>query len=190
MASSLAPSNADRFRIEYSGKVAEMDTSLISRAALAGFLKHAFDAHSLNYLNAPAQAKKLGLQVSESRNPNPVDFTDLILIEAVSGDTTTTVAGTFFGGRPRVVRINDYMVECEASGHILMVENNDAPGTVGMVGTLLGKHQINIANMALSRNVEGGTAVTLINTDSTLTESVLEELRAQPNILAVRAISV
>jgi D-3-phosphoglycerate dehydrogenase len=88
------------------------------------------------------------------------------------------------------VRINDYSVECEAGGHILMVENNDAPGTVGMVGTLLGKHKINIANMALSRNVEGGTAVTLINTDSTLTESVLEELRAQPNILAVRAISV
>lgn len=190
MAASLAPANADRFRIEYSGKVAEMDTSLISRAGLAGFLKHAFDAHSLNYLNAPAQAKKLGLEVSESSNPNAVDFTDLILVEAVSGETTTTVAGTFFGGRPRVVRINDYMVECEASGHILMVENSDAPGTVGLVGTLLGKHQINIANMALARNVAGGTAVTLINTDSTLTDAVLDELRAQPNILAVRAITV
>ena len=190
MAASLSPANTEKFRIEYSGKVSEIDTALITRAALTGFLRHAFDAHSLNYLNAPSQAKNLGLQVTESKDPNPVEFTDLITITATSGDVTNTVAGTFFGGQSRVVRINDYTVECEARGHILMVENNDAPGTVGHIGTALGKHNINIANMALSRNVAGGTAVTLINTDSDVTEAALEELRALPNILAVRSITV
>ena len=190
MASVLGPAQAESFRVEYSGKVGELDTTLVTRAALTGFLRHAFDAHSLNYLNAPSQAKKLGLQVIDSKNPNQGEFTDLIEVQVVSGENSVTIAGSFFGGRARVVKVNAYHVECSPEGHILMVENNDTPGIIGFLGTSLAQHGVNIADMALARNTVGATAIAVLNLDNRPTEALLAALRANPNILSVRTLSV
>jgi D-3-phosphoglycerate dehydrogenase / 2-oxoglutarate reductase len=190
LAALLGPAQADSFRVEYSGKISEQDTTLVTRAALAGFLSQAFDAHALNYLNAPAHAKKLGLQVVDSKNPHQVDFSELIEIQVVSGEQSATLAGTFFGGRARVVKVNAYHVECQPDGHILLVENNDTPGIIGLIGTLLARHGVNIADMALARNAAGATAIAVLNLDSAPGDAVLDALRADPNILTVRSIFV
>lgn len=190
LASLLGPRQADTFKVEYSGKIGETDTTLITRAALTGFLRHAFDKHGLNYLNAPSNASKLGLRVSESKNPVQAEFSELIELKAICGDTVATIAGTFFGGEPRVVKINDYHVECQPEGHVLLVENNDTPGIIGAIGTILAESRVNIADMALARNAAGATAITALNLDSAPPETVLEALRANPNILSVRALEL
>jgi len=190
MASALAPAQADSFRIEYSGKASEIDTTLVSRAALTGFLRQAFDATSLNYLNAPSQAKKLGIEVIDGKNPNPGEFTDLIEIVVTGGESTTTIAGTFFAGRPRVVKINAYRVECAPHGTILMVENNDTPGIIGTLGSTLADHGVNIANMALARTTAGARAIAVFNLDSPPDEKTLAVLAANKNILSVRLIEI
>ncbi len=190
LAALLGPAQAESFQVQYSGTVGELDTTLVTRAALTGFLRHAFDAHSLNYLNAPSHAKKLGLQVVDSKNANPGEFTDLIEVRVATDDAQATIAGSFFGGRARVVKINAYHVECTPEGTILMVENNDTPGIIGFIGTTLAAHGVNIADMGLARNKAGATAIAILNLDSVPEEALLGALRANPNILSVRTLTV
>lgn len=190
LAAAVAPAQADRFRIEYSGKAGEIDTTLVSRAGLTGFLRHAFESTSLNYLNAPAQAKKLGLEVSDSRNPNQVAFTDLTEITVTCGEETTRIAGTLFAGAPRVVQVNDYHVECDPKGVLLLVENNDTPGIIGLLGSTLSEHGINIANMSLARTTAGAKAIAILNLDSPPGAQALDALRANGNILSVKVIEI
>ncbi|QQL45845.1 phosphoglycerate dehydrogenase [Sulfuriroseicoccus oceanibius] len=184
LAATVAPRNAERFRIEYSGGLSEKDTTLVTRAGLKGLIDAAWGDTEINYLNAPANAKRLGLQITESKQADPGEFTDLIKIIVTAGDQTTTVAGTLFGGKPRVVLINDHHVEGKAEGNVLIVENNDQPGMIGQMGSILGNHGVNIAHMALSRSGAGEKALVFINLDSTPSDEVLDELRAQPSILS------
>ncbi len=76
------------------------------------------------------------------------------------------MAGTFFGTTPRIVKINGRHVEAKPEGVLFLLENRDRPGIVGHVGTLMGKHDVNIASMSLSRNEAGGSALTVLNLDS------------------------
>jgi D-3-phosphoglycerate dehydrogenase len=103
----------------------------------------------------------------------------------VKGDDVTTVAGTFFGNSARIVHIAGHYVETSPTGRFLFVENDDRPGIVGVIGTSLGTAQVNIANMALSRNKETKTAVTVIEVDNEPTPELLSALRSTPGILRV-----
>ena len=93
--------------------------------------------------------------------------------------------GSFFGGDPRIVKINGHRVEATPEGTLLLIENDDRPGMIGAYGTILGKHRVNIANMSLSRNVEGGTAVTLLTLDSAPSDTVVAELEQVPGVKRV-----
>ncbi len=190
LASLLGPKQAESFKIEYSGKIAEADTTLITRAALAGFLREAFEEHGLNLLNAPSHASKLGLRVVDSKNPMQQEFTELLELKVVCGSQTSTVAGTFFGGRARIVKINDYHVECQPAGPILLVENNDTPGIIGLIGQTLADAKVNIADMALARAAEGTTAIAALNLDSMPSETTMQSLRDNPSIHNVRALTL
>src|SRR6266540_1306719 len=159
--SQIAPRRADSLNINYSGKVNEVDTTAITRAALKGFLQLA-GGSEVNEVNAPAFAETLGLKVSESRLSAPGDYTDMLELSAVGEGKTVSVGGAFFGATPRIVSINSRPVEARPHGVVLVLENTDRPGMVGRVGTLLGDHGVNIATMSLSRNQAGGTAKLLM----------------------------
>jgi D-3-phosphoglycerate dehydrogenase len=109
--------------------------------------------------------------------PEPTEFSDLIEVQVSNPDHTAVISGSFFGGDPRIVKINGRRVEAKPEGTLLLLENLDRPGMIGAYGTILGKHQVNIANMSLSRNEEGGTALTLLSLDSTPDEAVIQELQ-------------
>ena len=136
-------------------------------------------------LNAIGTAENLGLRFTESRVPGPTEFVDLIAVEVGSGDNKAVISGSFFGGHPRIVKINGRRVEATPEGTLLLLENDDRPGMIGSYGTILGKHQVNIANMSLSRNVEGGTALTLLTLDSTPPQEVIQELEKLPGVKRV-----
>jgi D-3-phosphoglycerate dehydrogenase / 2-oxoglutarate reductase len=187
--SQIAPKRVDSLNINYSGKVNEADTTAITRAVLKGFLQIA-GGIEVNEVNAPAFAETLGLKVTESRLSAPGDYTDMLELSAVAEGKTVSVGGAFFGATPRIVSINSRPVEARPHGVVLVLENADRPGMVGRIGTLLGEHGVNIATMSLSRNQAGGTALTVLNLDTTPSEELLSEIRANEDIHSAQVIQL
>ena len=188
--SQLAPAQPDVLRVNYAGQIADLDTALISRAALKGFLERGSSEEAVNFLNAPSMAERKGLRFTESRLAGPAEFTDLIELSVGREGERTTIAGTFFGGEPRIVKIANKRMEIAPEGYLLLLENKDMPGMVGAYGTLLGKHQVNIAHMSLSRDTKDGTALVVLNLDAQPSEAVLEDLRNLPNVVSVKLLGI
>jgi D-3-phosphoglycerate dehydrogenase / 2-oxoglutarate reductase len=187
--SQLAPRRADFLNINYSGKVNEVDTTAITRAVLKGFLQSA-GGNEVNEVNAPAFAESLGLKITEARLSAPGDYSDMLELSASAEGKNISVGGAFFGITPRIVSINTRPVEARPHGVILVLENTDRPGMVGRIGTLLGEHGVNIATMSLSRNQAGGTALTVLNLDSTPREELLNEIRGSEDIRSAQVIEL
>jgi D-3-phosphoglycerate dehydrogenase / 2-oxoglutarate reductase len=186
----IAPPHAEVLRINYSGRLADMDTALVSRGALRGYLSHGCDPDQVNLINCMGVAEKRGLRFTESRMGEPGQFTDLVEVVAGSGENQATIAGSFFGGDPRVVMINGRHVEAKPhkGRTFLLLENMDRPGMIGLLGTLLGRHGINIASMTLSRDTEGGKAMTLLSLDSSPPPAVVAELHGTEGISVARVL--
>ena len=187
--SQVAPRRVDELRINYSGKVNELDTAPITRAVLKGFLQNAGGA-DVNEVNAPAFAQSLGLKVTETRLSAAGDYTDLLELSATAEGKTVSVGGAFFGVTPRIVSVNSRPVEARPHGVILVLENTDRPGIVGRIGTLLGAHSVNIATMSLSRNQAGGMALTVLNLDNAPDDTLLREIRASDDIHSAQVIQL
>jgi D-3-phosphoglycerate dehydrogenase / 2-oxoglutarate reductase len=185
----ISPKRCEKLAINYSGKVNEVETNPVSRAILKGFLEEA-GGSEVNQVNVTALAKSLGLKVLETKENATGEFTDLVEVRATSGEHSYSVAGTFVGSSPRIVRINDLLVEARPQGVLLILEHNDVPGIVGQVGTTLGDHSINIANMSLSRDHVGGEALTVLNLDSEPSEQAKSALLAKQDIRTVKVITV
>jgi D-3-phosphoglycerate dehydrogenase / 2-oxoglutarate reductase len=183
--SKIAPLQCDGIRVSYLGPVSELDTELITRRVLTGYLSAAHHEAQVNLINAPAIAKAHGIRVTESTAALATNCTELIEVSAVKGGEICTVAGTFFGKSARIVHIAGHYVETSPTGKFLFVENDDRPGIVGTLGTSLGSAAVNIANMALSRDVKNKTAVTVIEVDTDPSSELLEKLRTTPGILRV-----
>ncbi|HZQ46156.1 MAG TPA: ACT domain-containing protein, partial [Verrucomicrobiae bacterium] len=92
--------------------------------------------------------------------------------------------------QPRIVRINSQPVEIVPEGVLFIMTNKDRPGIVGYLGTLMGRHNVNIASMSLSRDIAGGHALTVLNLDSVPPAEVLEEIRKDPDISNVRVVKL
>jgi D-3-phosphoglycerate dehydrogenase len=183
----LAPPRIERLAVEFCGKATELETNPITRSVLKGFLESA-EGSDVNYVNAPVIAEQLGIKVDEVKSSAATDYTELILIRATANGETASVAGTFYGGLsiPRIVRINDMPVEAVPQGVLFIFQNRDRPGVVGWIGTILGRHGINIAGMSLGRDAPGGQALTVLNLDSAPSAEVIAEIRADKDILNVK----
>lgn len=187
--SQIAPKRVETLNINYSGKVNEVDTTAITRAVLKGFLQTA-GGQEINEVNAPAFAESLGLKVTETRLSAAGDYTDMLEISATAEGKAVSVGGAFFGATPRIVSVNSRPVEARPHGVVLVLENADRPGMVGRIGTLLGEHGVNIATMSLSRNQEGGTALTVLNLDTTPTTELLAAIAASEDIHSAQVIQL
>ena len=185
--SQIAPKRCGVLRVVYSGKARDLDTTPITRSVLKGFLTQ-ISGNEVNEINAPGLAQNLGLQVVESRVSDSAEFSDLIEVIAEDSGSKASAAGTFFGPKPRVVVVNGRHIEAQPEGVLLLLENKDRPGIVGHIGTLLGKHRVNIASMSLGRDQAGGMALTVLNLDSAPDEQVMEELLADPDIVSARTL--
>jgi len=183
----VAPKRCEMLSINYSGRVNDFETSPISRYILKGFLEEA-GGGEVNPVNATSLAQTLGLKTVETKDSAAGEFTDLVDLQAVGHGETVSVAGTFIGASPRIVRINGRHVEARSVGVLLLLENHDVPGIVGQIGTVLGAHSVNIANMSLSRDHRGGEVLTVLNLDSVPDETILESILANPNIRSAKVV--
>ena len=187
----LAPKRNERLVITYGGKAAEMPGDPISRAVLKGFLESA-GGKEVNQVNVRALAASLGLLVDETRSNEETDFNEWLHVAVYSDGSKASVGGTFFGkhSHPRIVRINSLPVELVPAGVLFLMTNKDRPGIVGYIGTLMGKHRVNIANMSLSRDNKGGHALTVLNLDSVPPAELLAEIQQDPDISNVRVVQL
>src|SRR6266481_5992262 len=183
----VGPKRCETLSINYSGKVNEFETSPISRYVLKGFLEEA-GGGEVNAVNVTSLANTLGLRTIETKNSVTGEFTDLVELQAVGQGETVSVAGTFIGSSPRIVRINGRHVEARSVGVLLLLENNDVPGIVGQIGTVLGAHAVNIANMSLSRDHRGGEVLTVLNLDSVPDESIISTILTNTSIKTARIV--
>lgn len=188
----IAPAQVNSIRITYWGKIVDLDTNPITRAIQRGYLRR-ISGESVNYVNAPVVLERLGVKCDVVKSTEESDYTELLMVEAIGADgTTRSVAGTLItrANRPRIVSINGRDVEVEAAGKLLIIENNDQPGMIGYVGTLLGKDGVNIANMSLSRQAPGQTALIVINLDSEPSASARSELKANASIRLAKYVEI
>jgi D-3-phosphoglycerate dehydrogenase / 2-oxoglutarate reductase len=183
----IAPKRSESLSINYSGKVNEHETTPISRYVLKGFLEEA-GGQEVNAVNVTSFAKTLGLKTLETKENVIGEFSDLVEVQAAAGNEIVSVAGTFIGASPRLVRINGRHIEARPVGVLLLLENNDVPGIVGQIGTILGQHHVNIANMSLSRDHLGGQVLTALNLDSAPDESILKAILENPNIKTAKVV--
>ncbi len=187
----LAPKRNDRIDITYGGKAQLWPTDPITRAVLKGFLEMA-GGKEVNQVNVRALAASLGLQVQEIKSSEETDFNEWLHVAVFSGAQRFSAGGSVFGARslPRIVRLNGQPVEIVPEGVLFLMNNKDRPGIVGYIGTLMGKHKINIASMSLGRDKAGGRALTVLNLDSVPPPELLEEIEKDPDISHVRVVKL
>jgi D-3-phosphoglycerate dehydrogenase / 2-oxoglutarate reductase len=176
-------------QINYNGEVADLDVRPITQAILTGLLKQV--SARVNQVNASVIAEERGLRMTEAKARAAQDFASLIEVIVRNDKGESRVAGTIFGrGEQRIVAIDSYRIDALPEGQMLVVRNDDQPGVVGHVGTFLGERGINIAQLYLSRNQAGGTAMSVYQVDSALDAATLDELSKVPHVLSVKQISL
>ncbi|MDF1562605.1 MAG: phosphoglycerate dehydrogenase [Deltaproteobacteria bacterium] len=186
LAGQLAPKGAKRFTLTTAGEVAQVSSRPLASKALAAFVGARLDGN-VNEVNAPHLAAEHGLELIEARAGSAGRFVSLIQIEVESEGGSFELAGTLFGeDDPRIVRMQGHDLEAIPEGALLVFHNDDQPGVVGGIGTLLGQAGINIAGMQLSLHDETGKAMSIVNVARLPDEEVLAKLAALPHILWVR----
>ncbi len=188
-AGQLTDTSLTSVEILYEGVAGALNTRALTQAALAGLLKPAL-AH-VNMVNAPIVAKERGIKVSETRRDRHGIYEGFIKITVTLADgTTRRVAGTVFSdGRPRLIQIKDINMDAEFAPHMLYVINEDKPGFIGRLGTLLGDAKANIASFALGRSAEGADAIALVEVDGGVPENVVAEIRKLPLVKQAKALA-
>jgi D-3-phosphoglycerate dehydrogenase len=183
LAMALAQGPVTRIEIATAGRLASTGSRLLTSAALRGAFGSAHE--SLNDVNALSIAAELGVEVAEQHRSGASDYTNLLAVTVRDPDERTVV-GTVLGveHRPWLVRVHGLPLEIELGGRLLLLRNDDVPGMVGRVGTLLGDAGVNIANMTLSRSAAGGNAMMAFALDDNLPAPILATLSTLPGVLA------
>lgn len=184
----LTTGSIPRVSIHAEGAAAELNIKPIVAAVLCGFLR--VQSATVNMVNAPFLAKERGIEVREVRTEKEGDYHTLIRVSVKTDAGERSVAGTLFSNRePRLVELFGIKVEAELAGPMMYIVNEDAPGFIGRIGTLLGEAGTNIGTFNLGRREAGGEAVLLLSLDSKLPAEVLEQAKALPGVKRAMALA-
>lgn len=177
--------------IEYLGKVAELDTRVLTLAALKGALADVVH-EPVSYVNAPTIARERGLEVSERRTVESQDYVNLVLLRAETETGEVAVGGTLVGKRDaeRLVRVYDFDLDMAPAEHMAFFLYEDRAGVIGTVGTVLGEAGINIASMEVGRKEAGGLALMGLTVDSPIPDKVIEQLVQAVGMKSARSIAL
>jgi len=176
--------------VEYRGDASEINTAPITIAAIKGYLTPIL-LETVNFVNAPFIAKERGIEVKEIRSKDSGDYQSMIALRIKAKEGESYVAGTLFSKKdPRIILIDGFKVEIVPEGELLLMYNNDRPGVIGNIGSLLGKNNINIARMHFGRETAGGMAISVVSIDSSPSDEVIEQIKGLPNIVSVKQISL
>ena len=188
LAAQIAPEWPTEVTVEVAGELAAVPIRPLAARALVGMLAPFLET-PVNDVSAPAIARERGIAVREIRSAELHDYASLVTVTVRGAAGEALVAGTVYGKREaRLVRVNAFRVEAVPEGHVLLCENDDAPGVVGNLGTTLAAAGVNIARISLSRLDDRSRAFAFLNVDSPPSGELLEKVRGLPHVRSARAI--
>jgi D-3-phosphoglycerate dehydrogenase len=184
----LAGGAPSTLNIEYEGEIADYDCRVLTLSVLKGVLAPVV-TEPVSYVNAPQIAEQRGISVRETKSSDARDYVNLIVVR---GDQGTHVAATLFGKHqvPRIVGIDGHQVDLPPARHMLVVHNDDSPGMIGRVGTVLGDAGINISNMDVGQSPSGEAALMVIATETPVPAEVVQHVTRQVGVQSARAIDL
>ena len=176
--------------IEYIGDVTTHETQPLTFSILKGILAPIL-GEMVNFVNVPVIVRERNIKVTASVRNEAEDFTNLITVAVKTSEDQNLVGGTIFGKKdPRIVRINDFRLEAAMEGHSLLIYNIDTPGTIGAIGTCLGRHRINISMMDVGQVLERGQNIIFLRTDTPVPQEVIQELLSMDNVNVVQSVTL
>lgn len=183
--SSITPGQIKKIETSYRGEIAGMDTAAIKTHFAIGLLQKHFE-EPLNIVNAPVMVRERGISIDETKNPEAKDYASTIAVRLVTDQADHTVVGTIIGkGILRIIAIDDYALEMTPEGPILVIFNHDKPGVIGAVGTICGKHKLNIGTMGVGRVKAENRAMLAIDLDTTPDAKAIDEFKKQDFVKSV-----
>lgn len=189
-AGQLLEGGISAIKISFNGEMTEYKSAPVTLALVGGLLKPIL-GDRVNALNALDIAKERGIKIEEIKSTKDEEFVNCIKLEIKTDKNPFTLWGTLSGNKqPRIVKVNDVYMEAAPHGCMVFLKNNDKPGLVGAVGTLLAKAKVNIAGITLGREAQDGVALSVVNIDSPLDDKTLEKLKATKDVLFVKQLNV
>ncbi|WP_137284154.1 phosphoglycerate dehydrogenase [Halorussus salinisoli] len=189
IATQLLDERISSIEVHYEGDIAEEDVELVTASAQKGVFQPL--EWQVNAVNAPQIAEERGVEVTESKTRQTEDFQSLVRVTVSGDEESISVEGTLFAGDdPRIVRVDDYRIDAIPHGHMLVARNEDAPGVIGFIGTVLGDHEVNIAGMFNAREAIGGEALTVYTLDAQVPDEAKEALENDDRIIEARYIEL
>ncbi len=176
--------------VEYQGAATELNTRPLNAIVLQSLLAPVLDL-AVNMVNAPVIAKEKGIEVTEKKLNREADYHTLVRLSVNTQDNNTyTIAGTLFADRqPRIVDILGIDIDAQLGKHLLFVRNDDKPGFIGALGTILGDAGVNIANFNLGRVGPGQGAIALIDVDQAIGDDLLKKICELPHMRQAKSLS-
>lgn len=176
MLSTIAPGKIKEVEVQYRGKIAEAAVDAVTLNFIIGLLQKHFEV-PLNIVNAPVLAKERGISIDQTKNPEVKDVASSFRARVVTDNVTRTVTGSVFGEKLlRIIELDGFNVEMTPAGAVLIIFNDDKPGVIGSVGTICGKHQINICTMGVGQKQQEQKAVLAVSLDKDPGVQTVEEL--------------
>ncbi len=177
-------------QLQYKGDVANRPVKLMTSAFTCGLLHMAL-GDRINIVNASMMAQERHVAVQESTTKEAGDFTSLIHATIETDSGKVSAAGTIFGNEYlRLVKLDTHQLDAYLDGVLLIYRHQDKPGLIGSLGTIFGKHGVNIAHLALGRDQAGGNAVAVVNLDSAPSEAALAEVRSVLDVNSVDIVNL
>jgi D-3-phosphoglycerate dehydrogenase len=187
-AGQITDSGIKAVHIAYEGTVSDINVKPLTYALMASLLKHV--SESVNMVNAIPLAESKGIKITEAKSGSHKDFRSLITVTVESENRTKAVSGTLFTGRePRIVNVEGVPIEAALAKDMLFIRNEDQPGLIGAVGTILGNAKQNIADFRLGRIEGGKSAVCLISLDAPLPDDLFKEVCNLPQVKTAKRLS-
>jgi D-3-phosphoglycerate dehydrogenase len=175
-------------RIEYEGKVGDLNVKPMTAAAVAGVMRPFLS--DINMVNAATIAHDKGIVVEEVKRPSTGDLESRIKLYVFADDMPRHAAGSVLSdGKPRIVEIRDIKIDAEFAQHMIYIRNDDKPGFVGWFGTLLGDAGINIAIFNMGRTAPGGDAICFVAVDDVITDALLRNIEMIPMVKRARRLN-
>ena len=177
--------------VRYYGELASGKHDILANSVLVGILRPMLEDTGVTIVNARTVARDRGLELVESSSSRARNFTSLLSVKLHTDDGDRWAEGVAFEQRaPRLALVDGIDIDAPLEGMMIVITNTDQPGVIGAVGTILGRHKVNIANFALGRNAD--RAVGVVNVDETtgVTDAVLAEIRQVPGVRAVKLVRV
>jgi D-3-phosphoglycerate dehydrogenase / 2-oxoglutarate reductase len=186
----MAPAPIRRVEIEARGDLVDRLVRPVAAALLKGLLEK-YLPDPVNYINAPLLAEEHGIVLSQTKGISLVDYSNLISCRVFWEGGQRLLSGVLFGGlRPRIVQFDDYHLDANPVGTVLIMQNQDVPGVIGQVGTVLASFNVNIGEWRMGRHEPGSEALSFINLDGHPPDAVLETLKNIPAVTSVRLITL